>query len=263
MDGSSSPDITPKEEPVTLDRPKSPNLFLHATQGTMGRLGKKGTLKKSCLPPRWRLLMGQIIQCLGGKTGGLDQISNKDATILYCLANGVQVDYAKIIWEDLIHKLDKKTREKIVPQGKNLGARSRLKRKQSSKHTSQSTTEASKSQSSHSKKETKSSSAMDTSPSHHSPPILVVGEMHKEAQQVAGGPTSLRDTSEDGAHPQLSIKLEDLSDNLKDTRSAFFTPDSPTDEPIIVTDKSEEEENAKNDKDTEDTLVPPPSPKSA
>ncbi|GKE09225.1 hypothetical protein Tco_1412776 [Tanacetum coccineum] len=55
-------------------------------------IGAKGTLKKSCLPPKWRLLMGQIIQCLSGKTGGLDQISNKDATILYCLANGVQVD---------------------------------------------------------------------------------------------------------------------------------------------------------------------------
>nr|GEV52849.1 copia protein [Tanacetum cinerariifolium] len=54
---------------------------------TMGRLGQKLTLKKSCLSPRWRLLM----------------------------ANGVQVDYAKIIWEDLIYKLKKKTREKIVP----------------------------------------------------------------------------------------------------------------------------------------------------
>nr|GEY04250.1 hypothetical protein [Tanacetum cinerariifolium] len=41
--------------------------------------------------------------------------------------------------------------------------------------------EASKSQSEHSKKETKSSSAMDTSPSHPSPPTPVVGEMHKEA----------------------------------------------------------------------------------
>ncbi|GKD49037.1 hypothetical protein Tco_1278013, partial [Tanacetum coccineum] len=83
--------------------------------GYNGEIGAKGTLKKSCLPPRWRLLMGQIIQCLGGKTGGLDQISNEDATIMYCLANGVQVDFAKIIWEDLIHKLNKKTREKIVP----------------------------------------------------------------------------------------------------------------------------------------------------
>ncbi|GJX14878.1 hypothetical protein Tco_0206636 [Tanacetum coccineum] len=85
-----------------------------ATIGYNGEIGEKGTLKKSCLPPRWRLLMDQIIQCLVVKTGGLDQISNKDATILYCLANGVQVDYAKLIWEDLIYKMNKKTREQIV-----------------------------------------------------------------------------------------------------------------------------------------------------
>nr|GEY87694.1 hypothetical protein [Tanacetum cinerariifolium] len=78
-------------------------------------IGAKGTLKKSCLTPRWRLLMAQIMHRLKGKIGGLDQISNKDATILYCLANGVKVDYAKIIWEDLMHKLNKKTRKEIVP----------------------------------------------------------------------------------------------------------------------------------------------------
>ncbi|GJV53900.1 hypothetical protein Tco_1449641 [Tanacetum coccineum] len=49
------------------------------------------------------------------------------------------------------------------------------------------------------------------------------------------------------------VKLEDLSYILKDTRSAFFTPESPTDKPIIVLDESEEEENAEKDKDTEDT----------
>ncbi|GKA88140.1 hypothetical protein Tco_0809904 [Tanacetum coccineum] len=85
------------------------------TIGYSGDHGAKGTLKKSCLPPRWRLLMGQVIKCLGGKTGGLDQISNKDATILYCLANKVKLDYARLIWEDIIHKLSKKTREKVVP----------------------------------------------------------------------------------------------------------------------------------------------------
>ncbi|GJV96463.1 hypothetical protein Tco_1548040 [Tanacetum coccineum] len=57
------------------------------------------------------------------------------------------------------------------------------------------------------------------------------------------------------------VKLEDLSNILKDTRSAFFTPDSPIDEPIIILDESEEEEDAENDKDTKDNLVlPPPSP---
>ncbi|GJX57310.1 hypothetical protein Tco_0287207 [Tanacetum coccineum] len=60
--------------------------------------------------------------------------------------------------------------------------------------------------------------------------------------------------------------MEDLSNILKDTRSAFFTPDSPPDEPIIVSDESEEEEEVAKDKDTEatshdvpkDTSVPPP-----
>ncbi|GJR16320.1 hypothetical protein Tco_0798972 [Tanacetum coccineum] len=59
--------------------------------------------------------IGEIKGDIGGKTGGLDQISNKDATIMYCLANRVKVDYARLIWEDIIHKLSKKTREKVVP----------------------------------------------------------------------------------------------------------------------------------------------------
>ncbi|GJW42808.1 hypothetical protein Tco_0071607 [Tanacetum coccineum] len=127
--------------------------------------------------------------------------------------------------------------------------------------------------------------------------------MHKEAHQAAGGLISLGATSEEEAHPQLSsgsnpsvlvyktksardglktahtdsgtnkesrandilkkIKLEDLSEFLKDTRSAFFTPDSPQDDPIIVTDKSEEEDADKDDthapshNEPEDTSVPP------
>ncbi|GJX97528.1 hypothetical protein Tco_0353326 [Tanacetum coccineum] len=144
-----------------------------------------------------------------------------------------------------------------VPHGKKPGAKSGLKRKQSSKHTSD----------------------------HPSPPTPVVGEMDKEAQQAAGVPTSLGATSKEGAHPQLSsstneesraddiskkIKLKDLSEFLKDIRSALFTLDSPQDDPIIVTYESEEKEADKEDThDTshdmpEDTSVPPPSsPKSA
>ncbi|GKB64916.1 hypothetical protein Tco_0921102 [Tanacetum coccineum] len=49
------------------------------------------------------------------------------------------------------------------------------------------------------------------------------------------------------------LKLEDLSNILKDTRSAFFTSESLIDEPIIVSDESEKEENTGKDKDTEDT----------
>ncbi|GJW70353.1 hypothetical protein Tco_0127270 [Tanacetum coccineum] len=36
------------------------------TIGYSGQIEAKGTLKKGFLPPRWRLLMAQIIQCLGG-----------------------------------------------------------------------------------------------------------------------------------------------------------------------------------------------------
>ncbi|GJV69305.1 hypothetical protein Tco_1484814 [Tanacetum coccineum] len=228
----SSPEITPKEEPVTLDKPKSLNPFLptsqvnftfdeitfttnnevallyplHPNQEYFKDLSdfiskcclnetftKAPTQYKEYLSEFWYTTKtlegskvwvstptGRVRGYIGGKTGGLDQISNKDVTILYCLANGVQVDYAKIIWEDLIHKLNKKTREKIVP------------------------------------------------------------------------------------YPRLT-------DILKDTRSAF-TPDSSPDEPIIVLDESEKEEEVTKDKDNEatshdvpkDTSVPPPpSPKSA
>nr|GEW00098.1 DNA helicase [Tanacetum cinerariifolium] len=83
-----------------------------------------------------------------------------------------------------------------IPQGKKPGAKSVLRRKQSLKHISESKTEASKSKTGHSKKETMSSLAKDKSPSHLSHPTPVVDEMHKEAQQAAGGPTSLGATNE-------------------------------------------------------------------
>nr|GEY51793.1 hypothetical protein [Tanacetum cinerariifolium] len=217
-----------------------------ATIGYNGEIREKGTLKKICLPPSWRLLMGQIIQCLEPPfTDHMEAICNLD----------VHVDSKAPKYSSLTEE------------------------------------------------ETTSNSAIDISPSHPLPPTSVVGEMHKEAQQAVGGPTSLGDTSEDRSHPQFSsgsnlsvlvdktksagdglktahttssankesgandilqnVKLEDLAYILKDTRPSFFTPDSPTDEPIIVSYMSEKEENAENDKDTEDTLVPPPSPKSA
>ncbi|GJS95643.1 retrotransposon protein, putative, ty1-copia subclass [Tanacetum coccineum] len=174
---TSSPEIILKEEPVTLDKPESPNHFLPASQ----------------------------------------------------------VDFT-------FDEITFTTNNEVA-----LLAKSELKRKQSSKHTSESTTKASKSQTGQSKKETKSSSAKDKCPSHLSPPTLVVGEMHKEAQQAVGGLTSLGATNEEGAHPYLS------SDILKDTRSDFFTPDSLPDEPIIISYKSEEKEEVARDKDTEAT----------
>ncbi|GKD91337.1 hypothetical protein Tco_1366844 [Tanacetum coccineum] len=320
-------EITPKEEHVTFNKPESPNPFLPADQ----------TLDNSKI---W------VSTPTGGIRGDIGITTFRNALKAHYLPHS---NYSKLIWEDIIHKLNKKTKEKVfnvlnwalklnqhegppftdhmkaicnidvlvdsqapktssqaekVPQGKKPGAKIGLRRKKYSKHTSESQKEASKSKIGQSDKDTQSSSAKDKSPSHHLPPTPVVGEMHKEAQQAAGGPTSLGATSEDGAHPQLSsdqtksvrdglktaqtdsgtneesradeiskkIKLEDLSDLLIDIRYAFFTPDSPQDESIIVSDESEEEEEVAKDKDThassydvpEDTSTPyPPSPKLA
>ncbi|GKC50080.1 hypothetical protein Tco_1072825, partial [Tanacetum coccineum] len=96
-----------------------------------------------------------------------------------------------------------------VSQGKKPGAKNGLRRKQSSKHTSESKTEASKSKTRQSNKRTQSSSAKDKIPSHHSALTPVVAEMHKAAQQAAGGLTSLGTTSEEGAYPQISSGCED------------------------------------------------------
>nr|GEV07409.1 hypothetical protein [Tanacetum cinerariifolium] len=57
---------------------------------------------------------------------------------------------------------------------------------------------------SHLVKDTQSSSAKDTNQSQPPASTHVVARIHKEVQQATGGPTSLRATSEEGAHPQLS-----------------------------------------------------------
>ncbi|GKD55716.1 hypothetical protein Tco_1289103 [Tanacetum coccineum] len=178
-----------------------------------------------------------------------------------------------------------------VPQGKKPGAKSRLRRKKSSKHTSESQTKAFKSKTGQSEIETKSSSAKDKSPSHPSPPTPVdmdEGTKNYSFDHILAGfnPSILVDktkSARDGlknAHINSGtnkeygilkrIKLEDLSKFLKDTRSAFFTPDSSQDDPIIVTDESKEEEADKeyihdtyHDVPEDTSVPPPPSPKSA
>ncbi|GJT59119.1 retrovirus-related pol polyprotein from transposon TNT 1-94, partial [Tanacetum coccineum] len=217
-----------------------------ATVGYSGEIGAKGTLKKSFFPIMRRLLMSKSFSVKVKTDVPIDSKAPKPSL-----------------------------QTKEVPQGKKAGAKIGLRRKQSSKHTSESKTEASKSKTSQSEKETTSNLAKDKIPSHPLPPTLVVGEMHKEAQQSALGCDASTDSKAE-ADPGTSalndfipdnkginkesrandiskkIKMEDLLDLLKDTRSAFFTPDSPQDEHIIVSNESEEEETEK-DEDTHAT----------
>nr|GEU77655.1 retrovirus-related Pol polyprotein from transposon TNT 1-94 [Tanacetum cinerariifolium] len=152
----------------------------------------------------------------------------------------VKVDYAKLIWEDIIHKINKKTREKVDPYPRfiSLLLEYMMPEYENEKLTINPTQVFSihnwalkpnqaerppftdhvkaickldvhvKSKalnpSSLTEEETQSSSAKEKRPIHPSPLTPVVGEMHKKAQQVAGGPTSLGATNKEGAHPQLS-----------------------------------------------------------
>ncbi|GKC93290.1 hypothetical protein Tco_1158732, partial [Tanacetum coccineum] len=152
------------------------------------------------------------------------------------------------------------------------------------------------SKTSHLKRKKESSSAMDSNPSQTSVSTLVVAEMHKKDQQATGGPTSLGVTSEARANPHLSsvvsttkadpgksapstdphvladktqyedeasrtIKLEDLAKQVSSVQPSFKDLDSPEDDPIIVVDDSDKDEeadevHATTNVETKDTLVP-------
>ncbi|GJR12213.1 hypothetical protein Tco_0794865 [Tanacetum coccineum] len=184
-----------------------------------------------------------------------------------------QVDYAKLIWEDIIHKLNKKTREKVVPYPRFI---SFLLEYMMPEYDNEELTihphldmpmdfQAPKTSSQTEKVPPgkkpgdKSGLRRNFFQNTHLSPRLRHPNPKLANQQAAGGPTSLGATSEEGAHPQLSsdktksardglktthtnldineesrsdeiskkIKMEDLIDLMKDTRSAFFTPDSP------------------------------------
>nr|GEV95819.1 hypothetical protein [Tanacetum cinerariifolium] len=109
-----------------------------------------------------------------------------------------------------------------VPQGKKPRAKSRIRRKQSSKHTSESKTEASKSTTGQSDKENQSSSTKDKSQIHPSPSTPMVGEIHKETQQAAGGPTSLGSTDE--SEEEETERYEDTHTTSHDELEGTLIP---------------------------------------
>nr|GEU68600.1 putative reverse transcriptase, RNA-dependent DNA polymerase [Tanacetum cinerariifolium] len=339
MSESSSPDITPKEEPITLDRSKIPNPFLLAIQveftfeeiafiannevallypshpnqeyfeGYNREIEVKGTLKKSCLPPRWRLLMGQIIQCLAHKYDNEELTINP--TQVFSVHNWTLkpnqpkeppfTDHMKAIY-NLDVPVDSKSPKyssptEEVPQGKSLKLKADSKENNlQNTHLSPPLRHPNPNLAIHIRKlspvqpwtqaqailhllyqwlvkcikrhikqlvaqvKDRAHPQLSSGPN----PSVLVDKTQSAGDGLKTAHTTSSANKESGGDDILrKVKLEDLADILKGTRSAFFTPDSPTDEPIIVSDISEEEENAKNDKDTEDTSFSHPSPKSA
>ncbi|GJZ59886.1 retrovirus-related pol polyprotein from transposon TNT 1-94 [Tanacetum coccineum] len=178
-----------------------------STIGYRKEIGANGTLKKSCLPPR------------------------------------VNIDYAKLIWEDIITKLNKKTREKVVPYPRFL---SLLLEHKMEGYGSENVTlnltqvfkkpgpiKAPKTSSKDKKKVPKVTKPGEKSGRrkkkipftyHHlqskiqatKASTLVIVELHKEDQQGTSGATSLGVTSKGGAHPQLNSGACDIAKNIQE-----------------------------------------------
>ncbi|GJW98612.1 hypothetical protein Tco_0180420 [Tanacetum coccineum] len=148
---------------------------IYLSSGMGRQLKPKETLKKSLLPPRWR----------------------------------VNIDYARLIWEDLISKLDKKTREKVVPYPRFLSLllEHEMEGYGNDDHMlaicNVEKPVAIKAPKTSLKDKKKSSLALDTNLSQPPTSTHVVAGMHNENQQATGGPTSLGVTSKEGVNPQL------------------------------------------------------------
>ncbi|GKF40010.1 hypothetical protein Tco_0120071, partial [Tanacetum coccineum] len=164
--------------------------------------------------------------------------------------NRIKVDYTKIIWEDLIHKLDKKTREKIVPYPRFLSLL--LEHMIHEYENEELTINPTQVFSVHNltlkpnqpeeppfidhmkaicnldvpvdSKALKPSSQTEEVPQGKKPKAKMVGEMHKEAQQTAGGLTFLGATSEEEAHPQLSSGHDALADSTAEADPGISAP---------------------------------------
>nr|GEZ53261.1 hypothetical protein [Tanacetum cinerariifolium] len=228
-------------------------------------------------------------QLLGGKL--VCWSAKKQQFVAMSLAEAEYVavaDYAKIILEDLIHKLNKKTREKIVPYPSFISLLlEHMAPKYDNKELTINPTQVFSVHNwilnPNQPKEppftdhikaicnldvpVNSKSPKYSSPTEKVPQGKKLRARNKTKSARDGlkiAHTTLSANEESGADDiSRKVKLEDLADILKDTRSTFFTADSLTDKPIILSYVSKEEENDKNDKDTEDTSVLPPSLKSA
>ncbi|GJY87962.1 hypothetical protein Tco_0502590 [Tanacetum coccineum] len=114
----SSPPIIPKEEPVTQDRPESPNHFLPADKVNFNfdeMLFTTNNEVALVYPDHPKSEYFQLVSDFISKCCLRKAFTSAPTQYVEYLAEfWVNVDFAKIIWEDLIHKLNKKSRERVI-----------------------------------------------------------------------------------------------------------------------------------------------------
>ncbi|GJV36346.1 hypothetical protein Tco_1408823 [Tanacetum coccineum] len=171
----------------------------------------KGTLKKSLFPPRWSL------------------------------ANGINIDYASIFWEDIIIKLNKKQREKVVPYTRFLSLLIMHKMKEGCfiiHFESASGYDAS------------ANSIVEADPRKSAPSDFIPqqqgmneGTKNTSYDHLFAGASNIAKQIEE-VEASSTIKLEDLAKRVQNVQPSFKDLNSLEDDPIIVVDDSDEDEEA-------------------
>nr|GEZ37478.1 hypothetical protein [Tanacetum cinerariifolium] len=200
---------------------KSPNMYQKylaefwkwfPTIGYGEEASTKGTLRKSLLPPRWSI------------------------------ANGIHIDYANIFWEDIILKMKKKQREKVVPYTRfiSLLIMHKMKEDHGTDHmpaicaldkpvvfkapkTSLRAKSVSLAIKPGAKTRHKKPATSSKQPSVSRKEATKDGPLRNPLdQQATGGPTSLGVTSEERSNPQLSSGMQALNLNKPIFSSSFI-----------------------------------------
>ncbi|GJY63300.1 hypothetical protein Tco_0464760 [Tanacetum coccineum] len=208
----------------------------------------KGTLRKSLLPPRWRLVMAQIIQCLGEdiilklkkkqrenvvpytqfisllimhkmKEGYGDDEVTQYPTHVFSVNNWTLKpnQLEELFFTDHMLAICNAKEPVALKAPKPSSIAERVPQGGSSKTPTGSKT-------SHSKRRKESSSAMDSNLSRPSVSTPMDTEMHKEDQQATSGRTSLGVTSEERANPQLSSGHDASPDSTAEDDPGLSAP---------------------------------------
>lgn len=68
----------------------------------------KNIIQKKNFNAKWWLLCTYIIQCLFGASRSNDQLNTIQLRVIYAITKGINIDFGRIIFEDLIAKIQKK-----------------------------------------------------------------------------------------------------------------------------------------------------------
>ncbi|GJV67993.1 retrovirus-related pol polyprotein from transposon TNT 1-94 [Tanacetum coccineum] len=231
------------------------------TIGYGGLIEANGTLKKSFLPPRWRLLMAQIIQCLGGKTGRKKSGTAKDTNLSQPPASTSMVTG---MHKEVQQATSGQAFLRVTGKG---GANPQLSSVKSSSHSkhvfSAFTIVHFESASGHDASADSTAeadlgkSALKDSLSQQQETVYTKTRTKKEAIYDQEFNTSPELTNSDDVTKE--IKLEDMSKLVKDVTVDTIELDSlEDDQPFMVEDDEEEEVHVEPHTKTKDALVLPP-----